>query len=159
MPPYLTQIEVWKSIWPMILLVILLATVISMFAPNKTQRLELFLVVFAFSILGMVTGYLTGFSRESVVGAVLPAVLSLMGGLMIFLVGKNQESRSIVSISMIVFALTLLLGTSWGAVMRSTAEEFKKSEEYLKYQAFVEAEVNEFRSNLGLPPLESMNNN
>lgn len=155
MPPYLTQIEVWKSIWPIILVVFLLAAIISMFECKKEQRIELFLVVLAFSILGMVTGYLTGFSRESAVGAVLPAVLSLMGGLMIFLVGKSKESRAIVSISMIVFSFTLLLGTGWGAVMRSTAEEFKKSEAYLKKQSFIESEVNEFRKKLDLPPIEN----
>jgi hypothetical protein len=41
--------------------------------------------------------------------------------------------------------------------MRSTAEEFKKSEGYLKYQAFIEADVNEFRHNLGLPPIVNQN--
>jgi len=155
MPPYLIQIEVWKSIWPIILTVFLLAIIISMFEPNKKKRIELFLVTLAFSILGMVTGYLTGFSRESAVGAVLPAVLSLMGGLMVFLVGKTQESRVIVSVSMIVFSFALLLGTGWGAVMRSTAEEFNKSEFYLKKQSFIEAQVNEFRDNLDLLPLKN----
>lgn len=154
MPPYLTNLEIWKSIWPIILVVILLAATVSLLAHSKDQRKEIFLVALAFSILGMVTGYLTGFSRESAIGAVLPAVLSLMGGLMIFLVGKSQESRSIVSISMIVFSFTLLLGAGWGAVMRDTAEEYKKSEFYLQQQAFIEAEINEFRGDLGLLPLE-----
>lgn len=154
MPPYLTHVELWKSIWPILAVVILLATTISMLSSNKKQRIELFLVTLAFSILGMVTGYLTGFSRESAIGAVLPAVLSLMGGLMIFLVGKNPESRTIVSISMIVFSFTLLLGSGWGSVMRDVAGEHKKSENYLKQQAFIEAEVNEFRTILELPPLE-----
>ena len=94
------------------------------------------------------------FSRESAIGAVLPAVLSLMGGLMIFLIGKNQESRMIVSISMILFSFTLLLGSGWGAVMRDIAKEYKKGEHYLQQQAFIESEINEFRKNLDLPPLK-----
>ena len=37
-------------------------------------------------------------------------------------------------------------------VMRETAEEYKRSEGYLKQQAFIESEVNEFREILGLKP-------
>jgi predicted neutral ceramidase superfamily lipid hydrolase len=133
----------------------LLAICVSLVAGAKGQRKELFMVVLAFSVLGIVTGYLTGFSREPAISAVLPAVLSLMGGLMIFLVGRNQESRGIVSISMFVFSFMLLMGAGWGAVMRDVSEEYKKSEIYLKQQAFIESEVNEFRKNLGLGPLET----
>lgn len=161
MPPYLTHAELWKSIWPIIAIVVLLAFAAALLVckKNKTsedikkQKREIFLVVLAFSSLGMVTGYLTGFSRESVVGAVLPAVLSLMGGLMIFLIGKSKESREIVSISMFIFSITLLLGTGWGSVMRGVSEAYSTSEIRLKQQAYIESEVNEFRLNLGLQPL------
>lgn len=37
--------------------------------------------------------------------------------------------------------------------MRSRAEEYRNSEFFLKKQAFIEAEVNKFRSKLDLPPL------
>lgn len=158
MPPYLTHLEVWKSIWPILLIVLVLALGISWVGGNKGQRKELFLVVLAFSMLGMVTGYLTGFSREPAIGAVMPAVLSLMGGLLVFLVGKNKESRSIVSTAMFVFTFMLLLGSGWGAVMRDVAQEYRKSEQYLKQQAFIESEVNDFRESLGLLPLRTNDN-
>jgi hypothetical protein len=153
MPPYLTHLEAWKSIWPILLAVFLIAFAVPWFSGNKGQRKELFLVVLAFSMLGIVTGYLTGFSREPAIGAVMPAALSIMGGLLVFLVGKNQESRSIVSISMFSFTFMLLLGAGWGSVMRDVALEYKSSEQYLKQQAFIESEVNDFRTSLGLPPL------
>jgi hypothetical protein len=158
MPPYLTHIEFWKSIWPMVGTVLLLALVVSLLNHDRKQRLELFLVVLGFSALGMVTGYLTGLSRESAVGAVLPAVLSLMGGLMVFLIGKAKESRNVVSISIVVFSFTLLLGSGWGAVMRDVAEKYNKGQYYLQYlkqQAYIEAEVNELRNALKLAPLKN----
>ena len=74
-------------------------------------------------MLGMVTGYLAGYSREPTLGTVLPSVLSLMGGLVVYLVGKESTSRVIVSVSMFVFALSLLIGCGWGAIMRGTVEE------------------------------------
>ena len=56
--------------------------------------------------------------------------------------------------SVFLFAVTLLIGAEWGAVMRDTAEEYKVSEEYLQKKSFLEAEINEFRSSLDLPPLQ-----
>jgi len=153
MPPYLENIEGWKSLWPIFVFVAALATGVTYVAGKKGQRKELFLVLLAFSMLGMTTGYLTGFSRESAVGAVLPAVLSLMGGLLVFLVGQNKESRGVVSMSMFIFAVTLLIGTGWGAIMRDTYEKFQKSELYLQQEAFIESEVNKFRKSRDLPPL------
>jgi len=127
---------------------------VSLVFGNKGQRKEVFFVVLAFSMLGIVTGYLTGFSREPAIDAVVPAMLSLMGGILVFLIGKNKESRSIVSVSIFSFTFMILLGSSWGSVMRDVAIEYKFSVQYLKQQAFIESEVNEFRSNLGLEPLE-----
>lgn len=153
MPFYLTNVGLWKCLWPILLIVVILASGIAFLAGKSGQRRELFFVVAAVSMLGIVTGYLAGFSRAPAIGTVLPAVLSLMGGLVIFLVGRNSESRVIVSVSILAFSLTLLIGGGWGAVMRDTAEQYKKSEIYLKQRAFIEAEVNEFRKNLDLPPL------
>lgn len=81
MPPYLTNTESWKSLWPIVLVALGLALFSAMLAADsgqrKTQIKELFFVLTAFSMLGMVTGYLSGFSREPALNAVLPAVLSL----------------------------------------------------------------------------------
>lgn len=102
-------------------------------------------------MLGLVAGYLTGYSRQPAVGAVLPAVLSLIGGLAVFLVGKDKTSRSVVSLSIFAFSISLVLGVSWGAVMRTTAEEYKKSETYLKQRAYIEKQVRDFRRAYNLP--------
>ena len=84
MPSYLINAEVWKSLWPIVLVALGLASFVALLVCMNKQRKELFRELFfvltAFSMLGMVTGYLSGFSREPALGAVLPAVLSLMGG-------------------------------------------------------------------------------
>lgn len=154
MPPYLTHIEMWKSIWPIPLTAMLITFILFILAGKYEDRKGLVLVLLSFSMLGLVTGYLTGFSRESAVGAVLPSVLSLFGGLAVFLIGKNKESRIITSLAVLSFAISLVLGTSWGSIMRQSWEEGKISKEYLQRQALIEVEVNEFRENLGLKPIE-----
>jgi uncharacterized membrane protein len=154
MPPYFFQMEVWKALWPMPFAAIVLSFVIVLIAGNRGERRELLIVLTSFSMLGIVTGYLTGFSREPAVGAVLPAVLSLLGGLTVFVVGKSRENRGMVSLTMFVFSLMLLLGSSWGAVMRDVAEEYERSERFLAQQVYIEAQVNEFRRELGLSPLD-----
>ena len=118
--------------------------------PRDGKR-ETLLLLAAFSMLGLVAGYLTGFSRSPAVGAVLPAVLSLVGGLAVFLIGKDPSVRVAVSLSVLIFATGLLLGATWGAVMRQAAEDYYLSVPVLKGRAVDEAEVREFREALGLP--------
>ena len=158
MPPYLTHIEAWKAVWPLPITAILFTIVFLVVVRPKSERADFIILILAFSMLGLVAGYLTGFSRQPAVGAVLPAVLSLIGGLAVFLVGRDKASRTVVGLCVLIFSMNLVLGTGWGAVMRSTAEEYRKSETYLKQQAFIEAQVRDFRESLGLP-LETSNKN
>ncbi|MFC5302784.1 hypothetical protein [Azospira restricta] len=129
---------------------VLTALFFAIVLPKEGKR-DLVLVLAAFSMLGLVTGYLTGFSRSPAVGAVLPAVLSLVAGMAVFLMGKDAASRTIVALSVLIFSISLVLGTGWGATMRQTAEDYATSETVLKQRALVEAEIREFREALGLP--------
>lgn len=151
MPPYLKHVEGWKALWPLPVSAILLAILFFFIIRPRQERIEFILMLLAFSMLGLVAGYLTGNSRESAVGAVLPAVLSFIGGLAVFLIGKDKAHKTTVSLSVLTFSLSLLLGTSWGSIMRDMSEEYKKSEIYLKQRAFIEAEVRDFRQSLDLP--------
>lgn len=153
MPQYIMDIEVLKSLWPIPATAFTIALVFAFFVGRRGERREFLFVILAFSMLGMVTGYLGGFSKSPVLSTLLPAVLSLLGGLVVHIIGKDTVSRIIVSISMFTFALTLLIGTEWGSVMRRINEEYYKSEYYLKKQAVIEFRVNDFRKNLNLPPL------
>jgi len=152
MPPYLTQLQNWNALWPLPLTVLVLTALFFGIVRPKEGKRELILLLAAFSMLGLVAGYLTGFSRSPAVGAVLPAVLSLVAGLSVFLMEKDAASRVIVSLSVLIFSSSLVIGTSWGAVMRQAAEDYETSEPILKQRALVEAEVKEFREALGLQP-------
>ena len=152
MPPYLTHLENWKALWPLpVTALVLTALFFGIVWPKEAKR-DLVLLLAAFSMLGLVTGYLTGFSRSPAVGTVLPAVLSLVAGLAVFLMGKDAASRTVVSLSVLIFSISLVLGTSWGALLRQTADDYAMSEPVLKQRALVEIEVREFREALGLPP-------
>ena len=153
MPPYLTHAEAWKALWPMPLTALVLAALVSSLAWKRKNFVERFVVLASFSMLGLVTGYLTGFSRTAAVGAVLPAVLSLLGGVTAFILGRSQESRLLVGSMMFVFSLTLVMGSAWGSIMRDYADRVDQSEQVLMHRAYIESEVNAFRNELGLPPL------
>ena len=177
MPEYLFNVTTLKAIWPIILTAVLLAWGASLFV-DKEKRKEVFLVMLTFSMMGIVTGYLTGLSSEPAVGAVVPALLSLMGGLLLMIASKSEKNSKeeiktrlfIISIGVFIFSLTFLLGAHWGGTTRaigmfkleeyskrekSKLEEYIKSEEYLIWHSCVEFKVNEYRKSLGLPTPEA----
>jgi hypothetical protein len=79
----------------------------------------LFLAAFAFSLLGFVTGQLLGDSREAAVAAVVPAVLTLLGGVAAFVVGtRGVRSQSAISAILVCFTLSLLVGSLFGIRLR-----------------------------------------
>ncbi len=88
-------------------------------------------------------------------GAVLPAVLSLVGGLAIYLVGAEKADQALVGTCVIALSLDLLIGSIWGAVLRDDFEHEAKSASARKAEALVEVEVREFRKDLGLPESSS----
>jgi len=68
------------------------------------------LVISSFSMLGITIGWLTGDSGEQVLASVLPAVLTLIGGLAVFLVGKQMQDATMIASALIGLTLNLLVG-------------------------------------------------
>lgn len=151
MPPYLKSVAVWEALWPVPLAAALVAALLLMVYSPKANRSKYFLVLLSFSLLGLVTGLLAGFSREAAMGAVLPAVLSLVGALAIYLVGVEKADQALVGVCVIALSLDLLVGSIWGAVLRDEYEREAKSAGARMRDALVEVEVREFRKELGLP--------
>jgi hypothetical protein len=151
MPVYLMDIESWKLIWPVPVFVFLFTCLLMIFSTPLISKRDFFWSIYAFSLLGIVTGTLAGLSRQPVISAILPPVLSLVGGLAIYLIGKDKENRVLVGFCIIALSFNLLIGSVWGAKLRETSDAFKNSAEYLKAQALTEIEVREFREALGLP--------
>lgn len=129
MPPYLTDTQIWIAIWPIIAFAVLsslaLTWLSSSWAIGRRAVRRMFVVVFAFSLLGIVTGQVTGLSRVAAVGAVLPAVLSLIGGVLIYLIGtKGPRTQAIVAVSIVGMTINLLIGVYWGSKSRVVFEQY-----------------------------------
>ena len=156
-PVYLVDPTVWWSLLPIPALV-LLATAVAYGLLRRSQTVasafSAVLPLAAFLLLGLVAGYLTGLSRESAVGAVVPAVLSLMGAVSAVLIGKTDNPRTSgrVSALILLLSLGLLIGTTWGSAMRQAVMDFEASESELVRKSHVEMKVREFREAIGLPP-------
>jgi hypothetical protein len=160
MPYYLTNAGMWASLWPIFVLSVLLAGVGAAFFGAKGSRIPLLLLLGAFGILGGTTGYLTGISRVPVVGAVIPALLTLVGGLALFEASRNKDQQTIIALIIAILASVLLVATQWGADDRVRADIEHQAyverdlERHLYRIAVVEQRVNEMRKVLGLPPLD-----
>jgi hypothetical protein len=80
---------------------------------------HLALAVAAFAMLGFVTGNAMANSREPAVAAVMPAVLTLMGGVGAFLIGaKGVKTQAVVAALILNFSLSLMAGAFYGAELR-----------------------------------------
>lgn len=150
-PSYLVLPSLWAALWPIPCTALLTALVVQFLHRPRIARRKFYVVVLAFASLGIVTGLLAGFSRTSAMGAVLPAVLSLVGGLGIYLVGAEKADQGLVATCVIALSLNLLLGTLWGATLRDDFERESTSAMAGKRAALAEVEVREFRRELGLP--------
>lgn len=158
MPPYLVDAALWWSLVPIPALVAIVAGAalvwLRLRGTNTSAALTVVLPLAAFLLTGLVAGYLTGLSRESAVGAVVPAVLSLLGGAAAVLVGRaaNLAAATRVSGLILLFSLGLFIGTTWGSAMRQAVADFDASELELIRRSHVELKVREFRESVGLPP-------
>ena len=100
-------------------LALIVSFIVRYFRLTRKDFRLLLLVLLAFSLLGFVTGQIMGQSREPAVMAVLPAVLTLLGGIVIYLVGaKGIQTQAIVASMVTCFAIALLTGVHFGARLR-----------------------------------------
>jgi len=78
-----------------------------------------FFPVLALSLLGFVTGITMSSSREAAVGAVLPAVLTLLGGLLVYLTGSaGVPAQAPVSVMVVCFVFSFFFGAGTGSRLR-----------------------------------------
>lgn len=156
-PAYLTDWTLWWTLVPIPALAALVGLAIYSYLrfakPAVTAPGAIVLPLTAFLLLGLVSGYLMGLSRESAVAAVVPAVLTLLGATAAVLVGKaaNQAASTRVSGLILLFSLGFLVGSTWGSALRQSVLDFESSEEELIRRSHVELKVREFREELGLP--------
>jgi len=125
MPSYVKLYQL-GLIWPIFLAAILIAaiTFFSYMFFNKRSltfsapKSLVGIVSITFSLLGIVVGFLSAGSRESILGQVIPASLSLIGLLSAYLFTKQSEALPYVIASAFTLTSGILLGTVWGAEYR-----------------------------------------
>ena len=88
-----------------------------------------FLMIVSISTLGAIAGFSGGMSRVGVVGEIVPAALSLIGGLSLYMFGVQRVTNILLPISISIFAVTLLLGFSFGANNREKRQTFELLQE------------------------------
>jgi hypothetical protein len=105
-----------------------------------------FFVALPNTILGFTVGFLIGVSRSPAIGTVIPAVLTLIGGLGIYVFGTENRFKVIVGYSVVVLVGTLLYGVERGAFDRESTREHRLNVIFEE-----EARLRAQRKNLGLP--------
>jgi hypothetical protein len=120
MPTYLASWAIWRDLIPVPLFALFVAVVVAgALAKGRGQFPSFVAIIFSISMLGLVTGMMTGQSREPAVGAVVPAALSLMSGVVVYLTGiKRVRTQVLIAAVVATFSINLLVGTFWGARLR-----------------------------------------
>jgi len=140
MPEYLFDGAVWSTVWPLVAFAAVMATGLTAPLLRQSNRIvDIWLSIFSLALLGALTGQITGNSREPAVSAVLPAVLGLVGGVTLYILGvKVAAYQGFVSAALAAFSLCLLVGISWGTQIRLKSDEFNKDYESRAYWDGVE---------------------
>ena len=152
MPDYLLNVETWKALWPLVLFPLVASVAICLAFSAKPLRASVALV-FALSLIGIVTGQITGLSRSGAVGDVLPAVLGLLGGIMIYLIGEHGvRLQSAVIMAVVGLTINLVVGIYWGSHSRQLVEgdpgivaAAKVAEEDARYAAAIQKLLNDMK--------------
>ena len=103
-----------------------------------------------FGIIGVTSGYMTGLSRVGAISALVPAVLTLMGGVGVYLFGKGGKAAVSAAFAIINFAVMMLTGSLIGGYERVETENSLTSVEHAEQEIEKEFLINRYRRSLGL---------
>jgi hypothetical protein len=101
---------------------------------------------------GVVAGFLTGLSHSPAVGAVVPAALTFIGLVVVYMISKGRLRAVIAGFVVFVFSADLMVGTFLGSALRTRQDELSRSVDIQKRRAEQEFAIRQYRSALGLPP-------
>ncbi|MGD1877185.1 MAG: hypothetical protein ACFB13_06760 [Kiloniellaceae bacterium] len=136
-------------IWPFPIAAVLVAAALALLGVGWRKSFHpLFCALFGFAILGLVVGMLSGLSRESVMGAVMPAVLSFVGGGAAFMMKNGPIARKTVGLCVVAFSFSILIGTNWGSTTRFYFEHWQKSVEQRKSEVAARLELERYENRL-----------
>jgi uncharacterized membrane protein (UPF0136 family) len=104
-------------------------------------------VIVPIALIAYIAGYLTGSSGSPAIGNLIPAVLTFIGGLNVYLFGAKHEYRALSLFGIFLFAIVLFYGALDGGYARvAQCEDYVTLSEH-------EREINVLRQNFDLPTL------
>jgi hypothetical protein len=98
------------------------------------------------TLIGYMSGYLTGLSRSPAVGNLLPAVLALIGGVSVYVFGSENKYRFVVGYCSTILIVSLFYGVESGGTEREWHREAR-----LKSLFELERRLRIYRTNRDLP--------
>lgn len=109
---------------------------------------------FVFGVLALSVGLLMSSARVDTVSAILPAALTFIGGIGIYLVTKEHKAAVSIGVIVVSFSFMLIAGATLGYHERYRSEQRANNDGYniqtLKWKADVEYRINTYRAALGL---------
>jgi hypothetical protein len=103
-----------------------------------------------FGIVGVTAGYMTASSRIGVIGALLPAALTLVGGIAVYLTAKGGKAAVFSAFAVINFSVMMLLGAEIGGRERLQSIQLQNTLEYQRSQIKQQFLTQRFCLSLGL---------
>jgi hypothetical protein len=116
---------------PALLIVLMIATataafvfavVLLVFRPIRAELGLLAAIFLCLALIGAAAGYAGGMSRSAAVGNVIPAVLSLIGGVVLYVFGVANRQTVVPPLGAIVLVAALVMGYSTGSNFRGKIE-------------------------------------
>ena len=104
-------------------------------------------------IIGVVAGFLTGVSRVPAVAALIPGLLTFLGGFCVYLFASGRKTVDIATsaVSIVCFGAMLTFGAITGSLERELYEIRQSSAEKRIRDVDIEFQVRQYRKGLGLP--------
>jgi len=114
----------WLQLGHLVMLILPVVVILVVFGAILQRRvfdrsiLIIAVIVFSLALTGVIAGFSGGISRVGVVGNLVPAILGLLGGVVIYLFGVDQSKGLIGSIATTALVSGFFLGYNYGAEKR-----------------------------------------
>lgn len=94
------------------------------------KRIEIGIILLSLAVIGTCAGLSGGMSRTGAVGSIIPAFLSLLGGLSLYLFGIDRSKGLIASLGAISLAISLFVSYMLGSQFRNVGDDHRNIREH-----------------------------